>query len=532
MSAELLPFAATGAPGQPIVIEVRGMRGPGIVSVWRLGDPVLEQSWSGDGSIELPPLPAGGYGVELTVGEHVVRTAVDVRDDPRTRLRYGFTVDFRPGRDPGALVDTVRRLHLTGIQFYDWAYRHADLLGGGDEYLDALGQPVALATVRRLVAAVTDAGADALGYAAVYAVGPQEWPRWEHRALLTATGERYALGDFLFLVDPAAPDWREAFAAQLAEAAREIGFAGYHLDQYGYPKTAVSPDGGAVDVERSFSALIEAVRAALPASRLVFNNVNDFPTWRTGADPQDALYIEPWAPHTTLGDLADVARRARAAGGEKPIVLAAYQHVYDDAPAANADLATAFTMATLYSHGVTQLLAGEGDRVLVDPYYVRNHVVELSTADLLRRWYDFLVEHDELLLDPSIVEVTGSYAGEYNAELDVTFAGAELDHRARAGTVWRRVTRAGDRLVLHLINLVGQDDTEWDAPRAPVGDPAAGVLRFRRVGAHAPRVRVADPDGAPRLVELPVRLEGEWAEAELPPLAVWQLVTIERTPTP
>ena len=34
-----------------------------------------------------------------------------------------------------AALDTVRRLHLTGIQFYDWAYRHADLLGGGEHEL-------------------------------------------------------------------------------------------------------------------------------------------------------------------------------------------------------------------------------------------------------------------------------------------------------------------------------------------------------------------------------------------------------------
>ena len=44
--------------------------------------------------------------------------------------------------------------------------------------------------------------------------------------------------------------------------------------------------------------------------------------------------------------------------------------------AADGDLATSFTMATLFSHGATQLLAGEAGRVLVDPYYVDNHVAE------------------------------------------------------------------------------------------------------------------------------------------------------------
>ena len=36
------------------------------------------------------------------------------------------------------MTDNLRRLHLTGVQFYDWAYRHADLLGGGETYDDAL----------------------------------------------------------------------------------------------------------------------------------------------------------------------------------------------------------------------------------------------------------------------------------------------------------------------------------------------------------------------------------------------------------
>ncbi|SMX62689.1 Glycosyl hydrolase family 66 [Brevibacterium linens] len=74
------------------------------------------------------------------------------------------------------------------------------------------------------------------------------------------------------------------------------------------------------------------MRERLPESRLVFNNVNDFPTWGTGASPQDAVYIEPWKPVLTLGALADVATRARSVAGGKPVVLAAYQHVYDAAP--------------------------------------------------------------------------------------------------------------------------------------------------------------------------------------------------------
>lgn len=521
---ELLPTRATFAVGARVQLEVRGDRGPGELTVWHLGDLVSRSAYDGAELVELGELAAGGYGVELDQGGEVTRTAVEVGGGG---MRYGFVVDYAPDRDVTGVAELARRLHLTDIQFYDWAYRHASLLGGGEEYRDALDQPVALSTVRRLVTALRAAGARSLGYAAVYAAGPAEWSGWEHRALLTATGAPYALGDFLFIVDPAAEDWLAHFGDDLAAAVEQVGFDGFHLDQYGYPKRAVRPDGVVVDVAESFAALLAALRGRLPDARLVFNNVNDFPTWRTARSPQDAVYIEPWAPTLTLGGLAAVVTRARSVGDGKPVVMAAYQHVYDSASVRESDLATAFTMAALFSHGATQLLAGEADRILVDPYYVRNHVAEPSTADLLRRWYDFLVEHDELLLDPSIVDVTASIAGAYNDDCDVTYAETPVTEGAEPGAVWRRITESRGRTVVHLINLVGQDDTLWDAPRREPGATGAGTLRVRRVGTAVPRVRVADPDGAARLVDVEVAVDGDYATAQLPPVGVWQLVLVE-----
>jgi dextranase len=527
MSAfELLPTRATYAAGDSVAIEVRGAAGPGEVILRRLGDEVLRVAYTGGDSIVLAWLPVGTYGVELVTEAASARTAIEVTADARARLRYGFAVDYSPGRDLVGISDTIRRLHLTDIMLYDWAYRHADLLGGGEDYRDALDQPIALRTVRDLVAAAQAAGARALGYAAVYAVGPAEWDDWKHRALLTATGEPYGLGDFLFILDPASPDWLASFTGQLDRSVKEVGFDGFHLDQFGYPKRATVPDGSRVDVADSLRTLIESVRDALPDAQLVFNNVNDFPTWVTGKIRQDAVYIEVWAPTLTLGSLGTLVTRARSVAGEKPISIAAYQEVYDRAQAAASDLATSFTMATLFSHGATQILAGEADRLLVDPYYVRNHVVEPSTAALLKRWYDFLVEHDEILMDPSIVDVTGSYAGDYNDDCDVTFAGLAVSSTADAGTVWRRITSVGERLVVHLINLVGQDDALWDAPRNPP-TPVSGILRFRRAGDAMPRVRIANPDAAGRLIDVPVALDGTHATATLPGFGVWQVVVID-----
>ncbi|WP_426320533.1 glycoside hydrolase family 66 protein [Microbacterium sp. E-13] len=526
MPLTLLPTRASYRSSDSIGVEVRGdlPAADGTVSVWRLGELLHTQPLQPGALQTIPSLPPGGYGIELDGGGWRARTAIEVTDDPRSRLRYGFVASYDPGKDVLAVAELARRLHLNAIQFYDWAFRHADLLGGGEEYVDALGQPITLATVRELTSALRQAGSASYGYAAVYAVGPDEWPSWKQHALLRPSGEPYSLEDFLFILDPAAPAWLNHFTAELAAAVDDLGFDGFHLDQYGYPKHAATPDGNPVDVAASFARLIDEVRRELPDAGLVFNNVNDFPTWDTAHAPQDAVYIEPWEPVLGLEALARVATRARAGG--LPVVFAAYQHTYTHASADAADRAAAFTMATLFSHGATQLLTGEHGKVLVDPYYVRNHDPEPTTMEFLTRWYDFAVEHDALLFDTRIVDVTASYVGDYNDELDVAHVGIKATETAVAGAIWRHVTRTPEGIVVHLINLVGQDDTMWDAPRNPPGPTGPGELRFRFIRGRVPRVRVADPDAGPRLVEVPVSLHGDHAVATLPAFDVWQVVHV------
>jgi dextranase len=140
---DLLPTQGIYSSGTPAVVEVRELGAAAMLRVTRLGELVSAHPVGSPGLVALPGLAPGGYGVELSVdGVTVARTAIEVSDRPRQSLRYGFVVDFRPGRELAAVADNLRRLHLTGVQFYDWAYRHADLLGGGESYADALGQPV------------------------------------------------------------------------------------------------------------------------------------------------------------------------------------------------------------------------------------------------------------------------------------------------------------------------------------------------------------------------------------------------------
>ncbi len=525
--SELLPHRVSFTPSQNITIEARGILGQGEARLWHLGEEVARAQYDGSGEISFPPMPSGGYGVELVSAKKTYETAVEVTQNPRSRMRYGFIASYGPGKDVQGIADLARRLHLNAIQFYDWAFRHADLMGGGENYHDALNQPIALKTVRALVAALHEVGGAALGYAAVYGVGTNEWERWQHLALVDGSGKTYGLGDFLSLIDPGSKDWLAHFTDDLKKAS-SLGFDGFHLDQYGYPKLARRADGAIIDLSAAFCTLIEAVRAALPGANLVFNNVNDFSTSDTARTSQDALYIEPWEPQLTLGALAKTVSSARAAAFARPVVIAAYQQVHKKAKLEAADSACALTMATLFSHGATQLLAGEADRILVDPYYVRNRAMAPSTANMLKSWYDFVVAQDELLMAPDIIEVTNSHAGPYNDEIDVSYDGVEVSDQAEAGTIWRRITRAGDRVVIHIINLCSQSDTLWDKPRAPLGQVGPGYLRFRHIFNSTPTVFAGDPDTGCRLVKIPVIVEGAYVRATLPEPGHWQMVVVER----
>jgi dextranase len=526
----LLPTKACFAPGEAVTIELPPGVARGRLVVDHLGTQVTGADvTAGQPAVTLPALPEGGYGVSLLTadGTGAAHTAVEVLADPFHRLRYGFVAAFAPDRDIAAVLRHFRRLHLTAAQFYDWAYRHADLVGPEPEWTDPLGQPVSLATVRALSAGFAGIGTASIGYAAVYGVGKQEWPRWEHAALLRPDGTVYDLGGFLSIVDPSDPAWLEHFRADLRRAVTAGGFSGFHLDQYGYPRRAVRPDGTAVDLAVAFDALIRAVREELPDARLIFNNVNDFPVWATTRSPQDATYTEAWQPHGTLADLAAVATRSRTLAPARPAVVAAYQTVFDALPAESAELATRLTMATLFSHGATQLLNGESGHVLVDPYYVRNHAAAPSTVDMLARWYDLLVAAGDILLAPGLPDITRSVAGELNGEVDV-LAPVPVSHHGEPGVVWRRVVDTPQGTVVHLINLVGQSETGWDTGKASVSAVGDLTLRVRRSGASLPRVLVADPDRGPCFTEVPVSVAGEHIVAALPPLRVWQIVLVEQ----
>jgi dextranase len=515
--SELLPTKATFSESEAVEIEVRGLRAPTAVSLWHLDrklDEVAVEPGSPVAGFEA--CPAGGYGVEAADG---ARTAVDVQANRLTRLRYGFVSDFAAGRDVAGVTDNLRRLHLNAVQFYDWMYRHAELLPPADEFDDALGRHVSLETVRRLVAAAQSTGAAALGYAAVYAVGREEREAWAGEGLYHSDGSPWMLGNFLWIVDPTNERWLRHLAGELASARTAVGFDGFHLDQYGAPKRAVTGVGATVDLAEAFPVLIDRVRSALPDATLVFNNVNDFPTWSTASAAQDAVYIEVWSPHDRLDHLGALAAKARLLAPGKPVSLAAYLSAYqqDDPSALEA---MRLELATVFSHGATCLLHGEEDAILVDPYYVRHARLDDAGLRAAKDYYDFAVRYGDLLFDA--LDVTRTHLGGVNTEIRVD-GRLDVATDCTLGAVWARALEAPVGRIVSLIDLTEQADLRWDGRKTPSRGVEDVTVSFERVGPRRPRIFFACPDD-PAARELESTLVEGHEVVEVPPWRTWSLV--------
>lgn len=507
------------------------------VAVSHLGDRVTRMSVelaAGRTRVSLGQLPAGAYGVLLNTAAASVTTAVEVLDGRVARPRYGFLARFEPGRsDVEDVIDSLRAFHLTLVQFYDWMYRHARLLPPPQsltetgEFEDALGRRQSLDTVRRLVGAVHEAGASAIGYAAVYGAGDDYALEHPDQVLHHRDGTPWGLADFLTIMDVRpGSGWTRHIVAEMAQAVREVPFDGLHLDQYGNPKVALSATGETVDLAQALPAFVDVVRSALPEATLIFNNVNDFPTRQSARADQDVTYIEVWPPHETYADLVELVGRAQAAAPGRPVVLAAYLAPYADQSGRPELAAATLALSTVWAAGGQYLLFGEDSAVLVDPYYPRHTVLPQEAVTTLRRYADFSVALGDVLFDPQADEITGGVVG--GDDDDVVVDGVQLSHRPRSGAVWVRVSRLPEgRLVVQLVDYRDQSDGRWNAPRTKPAQLDTVVLRVRVVSVR-PRVRFGTPADGPVLRDLDLADKGDTVRVAVPPFDTWAVLLVDR----
>jgi dextranase len=478
-----------------------------------------------------PPEAPRGYGLDATCFDErgnvlaEASGALDVLERWSQAPRYGFLSDFSPGQaDVAARCDSLRRYHLNVVQFYDWMWRHYALLPPADDFTDALGRRLSLATVRETIAAVQARGGAALAYGAVYGAEPEFADAHPELALFDEDGARISLAELFYIMN-IAPDspWVPLIVAEFAAAVRELGFDGIHLDQYGFPKTARTAGGDPVDLADHFPPLIDAARAAVVAQRpgagVIFNAVGNWPIETVAPTTQDVVYIEVWPPDESYADLRRLIADGKRLSGGKQVILAAYLSPFADADATtlpNAEAAALLATAVIAASGGSHLLLGENDGILCDPYYPKYATLRPAFARRMRAYYDFLVRYEDLLIAPDLAD--------WDAQL--TLADARLSTAPTPGALWAIARQKPGFRIVHLVNLVDQDDLAWNTPRTaprPTGDLMLGIADLPALTQCL--LITADANlGRPQPLAA-ARANGA-TNLALPPIQVWSTIII------
>lgn len=448
----LVKLAAEAASMAHLRLEIQHLAEPPIVRSYSLeltaGSQTIPIDWTP------PPIPAG-YAVRAELQPDdgspalLAVTAFDVLPSWTAFPRYGFLSDFSNFRhDPDSTLLELARFHINGLQFYDWQYRHDQLLAPTDEYIDPLGRPLSIHTVRKLVEAAHRHGMAAMPYLTVYAASAEFWRSHLDWALFDETGQPIPFGDnFLGLMNPSKDSpWCNHILGEVKYTLAEIPFDGLHIDQYGEPKRAWDAQHEPIDLPRTFVEFIQTAHIQHPDKTILFNAVGNWPIEALATAPLDFLYIEVWPPEVEYNHLARIVLNAVQRSYGKPVVIALYLPA--DHPT-NILLVDAVILAC----GGMRMELGEQARLLADPYFPKHQPMSDELRIELRQFYDYAVR-------------SGEWLGSYNLltrERKIWAEGEMNPSSVVLGeSVWSVVHRFPDGQCISLVNMTGLENPCWN----------------------------------------------------------------------
>ena len=103
--------------------------------------------------------------------------------------------------------------------------------------------------------------------------------------------------DQIVLADPGNPSWQRHFVEAYGAAADAIGFTGFHVDTYGYPRIAFTAAGASVDMRAAYEGFLRYLRAERPGDLISFNQVDGVPSAARLPGGPIFRYCEVWPPN-------------------------------------------------------------------------------------------------------------------------------------------------------------------------------------------------------------------------------------------
>ncbi len=503
-----------------------------------------------DGQASLPGLPPGTHAIEARAGGgHLLgEEFTTIAATPGERPVMGFATSFSLDAVPGVL-GWLRALRCTAVQFYDWMQSYAEPLAATENYADRLGRKHSLGAIAQLTAGCREFGATPQAYAPVYAADPnfgQAHPDW---LLYRSDGEAQRLGDLLQITDPGSPDWQRHWLENYGTAVDALGFGGFHLDTYGYPREPLDSAGQPVSMAAAYSRFLQVVRAARPADVLSFNQVNGEPRGFELPVPPGYRDVEVWQPNDRWRHLEGLLQRSGEAGSAvgsagsvagslapSPAagVLALYPPVWV-ADRAGALRTVVLTEAIATTLGAGLLVFGDDRGCLEHPYYPDYQQLAADESELALRWHRFALRCRDLFAggtDTSWYDI-----GDENGAVSVRCDGAVVPvapvlPEPAGGAVCARVVRHRDCVAVSVLDLTGSQSGSWQEPTRPGRCRRVTITVLldqpgRWVAAAAVLGQDGDRFGPVPVTQRPHR-EGTAIEIEVPVADGWSVLRLTR----
>lgn len=541
-------------PGETVRFSVDEMR-PGAKVRYRFGTEVLAEHPLSAKTWEwtAPAEDFKGYMVDVYTGGDSTETvcgsiAVDVSSDWTMFPRYGFVATFDASKlAPGVIekeMEYLNRCHINGVQFQDWHNKHHWPLGGtrtqlDERYTDIANREVVTEVVKRYIATQKSLGMKSIFYNLCFGAlsdaasdgVKEEWYLFKDKS--RGEKDRHTLPSSwksdIYLVDPGNQEWQKYIGDRNDDVYANFDFDGYQIDQLGNRGTLYNYSGTAANLPRSYASFIDAMKARHPQKRLVMNAVSSYGAARiAGSGKVDFCYNEVWNDEPRFADLHSIIKANDSySGGRLKTVFAAYMN-YD-----KADKGKGFfnTPGVLMADAVMMALGGShlelGDHMLSREYFP---AAPLEMPDELReaivRYYDFMTAYQNLLRQGGTETETACEISSADNARNVKFN----VWPPQKGGVTSYSRKAGDRLVVNLLNFCNIDNLDWrdldgKRPRPVKQENLAVKLN---PGMKVSKIWCASPDyhgGVP--VELSFRQEKGEVTLTLPFLNYWTMLVME-----
>lgn len=473
----------------------------------------------------------------LAVGSYIItiggyQGAFSIDENVNDSVLYGFLSDFDQSSS-GKEIESLSRLHINTVQFYDWMFRHDDLISKEDKYCNPMDRKISLNVIRDKIKRCLKLGMRPFAYGAIYSATEKIFKQHPEWGLYTIDKKPLKFADWLYYMNISESNgWSDFITEEFTKAVKEVGFKGIHMDTYGFPKTGCDYKGNIVFLSEEIPLLMEKVQKSLkkynPKNGIIFNAVNDWPT-ETVSKCSEAAYIEVWPPHDSYFDLFLLIKKAKLLGHEN-VVLACYMEPFRDKNQNIAENAWKLTFAAITSAGGTQLVMGEENSLLSNSYYADYSVLRDSFVSTTIRYFDFIIAYKEMLYKNKGMDVSFLSSGGINEDIVFSSKSAKFSPNGASDTVWTIIKESGSRITCQLINIIGNNNFWNKGKETPV--LVKDIIVKIRLNRVVTRIWMASPDfedicAIQLNFNYDIIDQGRLYSVKIPKLMFWTMVVID-----